>query len=69
MAEYTERSDNVAYLENALASEDDDDDDDDSQNEQPRAAEILPRLLNRGKPKMLDAVMVRDFFFFFFSFF
>ena len=56
MAEYTERSDNVAYLENALASEDDD-----SQDELPRAAEILPRLLNRGKPKTLDAVMVRLF--------
>jgi len=60
MAEYTERSDNVAHLENTLASEDDDDDDD-SQDELPHAAEILPRLLNRGKPKTLDAVMVRLF--------
>jgi len=67
MAEYTERNDNAAFLEDKFAS--DDDGDDDGQFEVPRAPEVLPRLLNRGKSKTLANIMVWCFFFFFFSFF
>ena len=66
MAQYTERNDNAAFLEDEFAS--DDDGDDDSQFEIPRAPEILPRLLNRGKSKTLATIMVSLFFIFFFFF-
>ena len=61
MAEYTERNDNAAFLEDEFAS--DDDGDDDRQFEIPRAPEVLPRLLNRGKSKTLANIMVWFVFF------